>query len=171
MKRGLQHVIGDGSLINAWTYPWLPDNLSRPPRARTEQQTDYKVNDFFLPGSNRWYEAKVREVIIDEDVEKILQIKLSPHAQMDLIGWHYNENGVYSVKSGCWLSTDMTSAVDIQPIPGNNNIKFKVWKSKAPPKLKHFLWKLISKGLATGRNLKRRHMVQDDQCGRCCQHT
>lgn len=37
-----------------------------------------------------------------------------------------------------------------------------------PMKLKHFLWRLLSKSLATGNNLKRRHVTLNDQCRRCC---
>lgn len=35
-------------------------------------------------------------------------------------------------------------------------------------KLKHFLWRLLSRSLATGTNLKRRHIINDAQCRRCC---
>ena len=47
-------------------------------------------------------------------------------------------------------------------------MKHKVWKTKAPAKLKHFLWRLLPKSLETGNNLKRRHITQNDQCRRCC---
>lgn len=38
-----------------------------------------------------------------------------------------------------------------------------------PSKILHFLWKMLSNSLATGSNLKRRHILTDDQCKRCCQ--
>lgn len=71
------------------------------------------------------------------------------------------------MKSGYWLGAHLS--MNDPPIPtyGNAELKHKVWKTKAPAKLKHFLWRLLSKSLATSNNLKRRLIVQNDQCRRC----
>ena len=37
-----------------------------------------------------------------------------------------------------------------------------------PSKIKHFVWKLLAKSLATGENLQRRHVMQHPICKRCC---
>lgn len=58
---------------------------------------------------------------------------------------------------------------DIQPIYGNIALKGRLWKTKMLSKLHHFLWKALSKSLATGSNLKRRHIITDDLCRKCCQ--
>lgn len=47
-------------------------------------------------------------------------------------------------------------------------MKQQIWQCKSPPKIKHFLWKLLSKSLASGSNLRRRHIARYDQCRRCC---
>lgn len=47
-------------------------------------------------------------------------------------------------------------------------MKHQIWKCKSPPKIKKFLWRLLSKSLATGSNLRRRHVTRYDQCPRCC---
>lgn len=80
----------------------------------------------------------------------MLTIKLSSYTKLDLIGWHYSKNGLYLDKYGYWLSLYLTTVVDVPPIAGKNSIKPKVWKSKAPPKIKHFLWRMLSKDLAIG---------------------
>ncbi|RID59154.1 hypothetical protein BRARA_F02401, partial [Brassica rapa] len=54
------------------------------------------------------------------------------------------------------------------PTWGDPILKRKIWKCNTPPKINHFLWRLLSKSLSTGSNLKRRHIIQDDQCKRCC---
>lgn len=92
---------------------------------------------------------------LDEDVDKILTLKLSLKAHQDLLGWQYNENGIYSVKSGYWLGTHLPSYDRGTPIPGNDELKQRLWKIKAPTKIKHFLWRLLTNSLATGTNLKR----------------
>ena len=38
---------------------------------------------------------------------------------------------------------------------------------KVPAKLKHFLWRKSSKSIATGNNLRRRHVTRDVICKRC----
>ena len=86
-----------------------------------------------------------------------------------MLGWQYTEHGLYTVKSGYWLSTHLSTEEGIQPTFGNIDLKRRLWKTKMPPKLHHFLWRSLSRSLATGSNLKRRHITTDDLCRRCCQ--
>lgn len=146
----MSYLIGDGSLINMWTDNWIPDHPPRPLRAGCEVVAGEKVRDHFLDNRAVWDEPKLREVIIAEDVERILSIRLSPMAQNDLMGWYYNEDGLYTVKSGYWLGTHLPNGTLPSPTYGSTEIKRKIWKTKAPAKVKHLLWKLLSRSLATG---------------------
>lgn len=40
------------------------------------------------------------QFVVQEDVERILALKISSKAVSDLLGWHDNEDGIYTVKSG-----------------------------------------------------------------------
>lgn len=84
------------------------------------------------------------------------------------MGWHYNENGIYTVKSGYWVGTHLPTVAPPQPIHGSLLLKKQIWKTKVPMKLKHFLWRLLTKSLALGSNLRRRHVTRFDQCRHCC---
>ncbi|KAG2257434.1 hypothetical protein Bca52824_076728 [Brassica carinata] len=64
--------------------------------------------------------------------------------------------------------THLPSNTPTTPTHGPAVLKNKVWKTKTPAKLKHFLWRLLSRSLATANNLKRCHITQNDQCRRCC---
>lgn len=169
VKQGLRYVIGDGTLTNLWTDPWLPVHPPRPPRARDGVPLVGKVKDLIRSDGRGWNEQKLHEVVVEEDIDKILGVKIFSKAQLDLLGWHYNEDGIYSVKSGYWLSTHLPANDLIQPVYGDVNLKKKIWATKMPPKIHHFLWKTLSRSLATGSNLKRRHVTNMDQCLRCCQ--
>ncbi|KAG2304480.1 hypothetical protein Bca52824_033131 [Brassica carinata] len=57
----------------------------------------------------------------------------------------------------------------IQDIPGSIELKQRLWKMKSPPKLKQFLWRMLSQSLPVGSNLKRRHITPDALCKRCFQ--
>ncbi|KAG2286474.1 hypothetical protein Bca52824_046078 [Brassica carinata] len=89
-------------------------------------------------------------------------------AKQGLLGWHYNDSGIYTVKSGYWLATHLPNQEIIQPTYGNTTIKKKLWKTQMPSKIHHFLWKASSRSLPKGSNLKRRHVTNQDQCCRCC---
>ncbi|KAL0724860.1 hypothetical protein Bca4012_039459 [Brassica carinata] len=61
----------------------------------------------------------------------------------------------------------MPTVVPITPTLGNPEMKRKIWKTKLPLKLQHFVWKISSRCIATWANLKRRHISQDATCLRC----
>lgn len=167
IKVGMRYVVGDGSLIITWIDPWLPVHPPRPPRAIGDVDLSSKVSQLILTAGNNWDEAKLRDLIVDEDVNIIMKIKLSSVAEQDLLGWHYNENGIYSVKSGYWLATHRPEGNVVAATYGEAELKRKIWKINSPLKIQHFLWKLNSRCLATGANLRRRHINPDSVCKRC----
>lgn len=168
--KGMRVVIGNGTTTRMWMDPWLPVHPPCPPRSLNGLLSNISVRDFMNEDRSNWDVEKLEAEVVTEDIDKILQIKLSAKAEFDLLGWNYNEDGVYTVKSGYWLSTHLPNQENGLQTFGNVNIKKKIWKTEVTSKLKHFLWKLLSKALPTGNNLKRRHVVRESQCRRCCQH-
>ena len=77
--------------------------------------------------------------------EFIMKLKISSKAELDLLGWHYTDDGIYSVKSGYWLNTHLPDNNPIQQTWGDPLLKQKIWKCSSPPKIKHFLWKTLSR--------------------------
>lgn len=139
----------------------------RPPRSREEVCDNTKVQSYMKEGSQEWNLEKLRAEVVDEDYNTIVALKISSKVHQDLYGWHYNEDGIYTVKSGYWLATHLPNQNFIPPTYGNVDLKQKVWKTKTPSKVQHFLWKLLSRSLATGNNLRRRHITNDTICKRC----
>lgn len=169
VKQRMRFVIGNGEIVDMWTDPWIPDHPPRSPRPLLQNPAKVKVSNLFSADKNQWDEGKLREFVDPEDVVKILSIKISSKAQQDLMGWHYNEDGIFSVKSGYWVSTHQLGHAIIPEIPGSIALKQSLWKIKSPPKLQHFVWKILSKILPVGSNLKRRHILPDATCKRCSQ--
>lgn len=87
--------------------------------------------------------------MVPEDVDQILALNISSKIVNDLVGWHYNEDGIYMVKSGYWLGTHLPDNNIPEPIPGDPQLKHKIWRTKLPANIKHFLWRILSKSLAT----------------------
>lgn len=106
-------------------------------------------------------------MIQPEDVCAILKLKLSHIPTQDLIGWHYTSSSTYTVKSGYWLSTHLPDQELIHPPPDDTRLKKAIWKLNTVPKIRHFLWRILSKALAVGTILKHRGIILDSQC-RCC---
>lgn len=167
--KGMRHLIGDGSFTNMWTDQWLPVHPPRPPRPITEVDEAEKVSMYLHSNNTGWDLDKLRLVVEPEDFEVIVSLKISPVAQQDLVGWHYTQDGIYTVKSGYWVAMHLPENTVIQPTNGNQLLKQKMWRTKIPSKIQHFLWKLLSRSLATGNNLRRRHITRDVICKRCFQ--
>lgn len=169
LKKGMRFVIGDGSMINAWIDPWLPTHPPRPPRAKVGISGDCMVKDWILESGKGWDETKIKDLVDEVDVPMIMSIKLCPQATHDVLGWHYTKEGLYTVKSAYWLANQLNQTQESQPPPGNTLLKATVWKLKTAPKIQHFLWRLLSGALATGHNMRRRHIHSQSRCRRCCQ--
>lgn len=105
--KGLKYIIGDGSHVEMWTDKWIPDHPPRSPRPIGDAQHGMKVQEFIAATTRQWDEQKLRQYVVAEDVVKILALKISPTAQTDLLGWHYIEDGLYTVRSGYWLGSHL----------------------------------------------------------------
>lgn len=73
------------------------------------------------------------------------------------------------MKSGYWLATHIPDN-DLLHIPphGDPQIKSEIWKSHTAPKLKHFLWRMLSRALPTGEELEKRHISSDGFLSSMC---
>lgn len=167
LRQGMRFTIGNGTIVSMWNDPWLAVHPPRPPRTRDRIPRLESVSQYIKTDGSGWDIEKIRNVVMEEDLEKVLSTKISSKVVADLLGWHYTEDGIYTVKSGYWLSTHLPSQEQAIPIWGDPILKQKIWKFDTPPKLHHFLWRLLSRSLATRSNLKRRHITQDEVCKRC----
>ena len=169
LKKGLRYTVGNGRQIHTWVDPWLPVHPPRPPRHLGGAPIpNHTVTKLFLPYKTGWNEVEIRNTVHPDDVSLVLSIKLSPSQNKDFLGWHYTETGTYTVKSGYWLATHFPDEEHVtRPPHGNPIIKQGIWKTHLPPKLKHFLWRMLSRALATGDEMEKRHIHNDRYCKRC----
>lgn len=168
LTKGLRFIIGNGNSVDMWNHAWLPVHPPRPPRSLNIMDPAEKVHSYIHENGTGWNREKLREYVHEEDLEEILKIKISATAEADLLGWHYNEDGIYTVKSGYWLNTHLPDNEIIIPVYGEQRVKQRIWKCSTPPKIKHFMWKTVSHSLATNSNLRRRHITNNGECLRCC---
>lgn len=97
-KRGSIWRVGDGTQINIWEDAWIPTSHNL--RVQTPRGTRLvsKVSELINPIDGLWDEQLVRALFWPTDAERILQIPLH-NGREDLVAWHFNRNGLFSVKS------------------------------------------------------------------------
>lgn len=64
-----------------------------------------RVNELIDPATGQWDEQLVREIFWEEDAEHILSIPVHEGID-DIVAWHYNSNGIFSVKSAYKVYVD-----------------------------------------------------------------
>uniref|UniRef100_A0A803N6X6 Reverse transcriptase zinc-binding domain-containing protein n=1 Tax=Chenopodium quinoa TaxID=63459 RepID=A0A803N6X6_CHEQI len=108
-----------------------------------------------------WNVELVREVL-GEYAPIALSIPLSQHNTGDRVYWRFTNNGQFSVKSCYWM---------IRGVRDENrehgDCWKSVWKLKAPPKLKHFVWNALKGNMAVKARLYQKHISEDSWCQVC----
>ena len=83
--------------------------------------------------------------------------------------WHYEKNGIFSIKSAYRLAFDLSRKAHLNSGSSSTgdetrNIWKLIWKTKVPNKIRIFAWRCASDNLATKRNKWRRTLGIDSTC-------
>lgn len=109
------------------------------------------------------------------DVEIIKTIRPSITGVSDSTIWIHTNDDQYSAKSGYKFLRNFCLHQD-KPNTGNvdrnllSDACSSIWKLDAPPKIKHFWWKVAHNSISTEENLHKRKMVGDNTCQLCGEH-
>ena len=99
----------------------------------------------------------------------ILSLAFSRNPKPYSYGWHFTGHGRYTIKSGyrtAKLFPDMGEQ-NIDMGPNTKPLLAQSWKLQCSPKLKHFVWQIISGCLPVYRNLHSQGIKCDMQCQLC----
>jgi hypothetical protein len=105
LKKGLIRRIGNGMDTCIWTDDWIPRDQQRRPYTPRGNSLLTRVNELIDPATGQWDEQLVREIFWEEDAEHILSIPVHEGID-DIVAWHYNSNGIFSVKSAYKVYVD-----------------------------------------------------------------
>ena len=173
MKQGLLQEVGNGEESRVWLDNWLLTSIPRPPRYHQDAIVDLtlRVSDLIDGQTGTWDHNLVRQLIVKEDVNLVLNTKLNL-SRADKLIWGLTKNGRYDVKSGYKLIEALlvldNPKINDQP-PLERQLWSNLWKTKAPPKLKHFLWRVNSGALAVKARLQTRGVQVNPVCFVCDQ--
>ena len=149
VNKGLIKRVGSRSSISVWNDPWLP--TTRPRLANKNQHLsnfspDLIVASFINATSLTWNSQAIRSMVDEKDAQIIESIPLNRYHMVDRDGWHFTNNGRNIVKSGYQIKrVYLDREVPLQLYgPNVNPLKAFSWKIRCFPKIKHFLWHILS---------------------------
>ena len=162
--------MGTYSSISVWSDFWIPPTRPRPANKNLQNSyPDFTVDSLITSGSLTWNLQAIRALVDPHDVKIIESILLSRNQMEDRYGWHFTNNGRYSVQSGYQVERvypDKEKPPEFYG-PTVDILKAFCWKVRCPPKIKHFLWQIFSGCIAVMKNLKAREIQGDICCARC----
>lgn len=162
-------------VLSIWEDPWLPRSLTRRPFTPRGATLLTRVSDLINPNTGKWDTRLVKDVFWEEDAAVILAIPVYADRE-DTLAWHYDKNGLFSVKSVYKLQRDITlrerntNLMASGMNTGTDTLLWNsIWKIPVPNKIKHFVWRLAHNIIAVRGNLVRHGMDINTKCVMCDQ--
>lgn len=167
IEEGSRVKVGNGTAINVWNDPWIPeaDNayLTTP---RPQELTNVTVSNLLKDEVKEWDRDLLYDLFNAEDAGRILKIPLSMRYENDSWFWIKEETCTYTVKSGYRL---LCRTFNQTLVGGSGFDWLKLWAFPIPPKVKKFMWRAIQDNLPTLCNLQERHVDVASLCPVCKQ--
>lgn len=172
LKKGLIWRVGDGTAIRIWRDNWIP----RPPilkvLGKKAPRTRVRwVTELIDPRTNSWDIGLLKALFFAPDVDMIRKIKLPRRGHEDLVAWHYEDTGIFSVRSAYRLAfndSHQAPAGSTSTAPaGDRSLWNLIWKADVPPRVRHFAWRVATGTLPTTWNKWKRKLGNDGQCKVC----
>jgi hypothetical protein len=107
-----------------------------------------------VPRRHEWDLNILRSRLLSHDVHEVRKIYLFDRISEDMIAWHYERTGKFSVRSAYKLALQIENEVNWQEgssrVPDGHRAMYKeVWNTVGV-----FGWRLAQEGLATQENRK-----------------
>jgi ribonuclease HI len=173
-KRGHIWRVGNGRSINIWKDHWIPGNLSRKIDTVRGHNLLRTVEELINPTTGQWDEELIRDTFHPLEVQKILEIPISPNLEEDFVAWHKTRTYIFSVRSAYYTEWEHQFRIKIGRSDGqgssmNNPVWDILWQLRVPAKIKIFGWRALH-GLIPGLGvLANRHIKVSAQCPICWQ--
>lgn len=128
-----------------------------------------KLKDLIDVEGRCWNRELLDHLFYPEDVEIILKKKPVVDKE-DFWVWLHTKTRDFSVKTGYWLAFQANKPEllrEANMLPSTNGLKEKIWSTKTAPKIKMFIWRILSSALHVADQIIRRGMRIDPRCQVC----
>ena len=137
LKQGIIWRVGNGSQIRVWRDPWIPRDQSRRVISRKGSCRIRWVSELLDIDGRDWDVGKLVQIFNPVDVEEILKIKIPGRAVEDLIAWHPEKTGLFTVRSAYNLALKLKLGESTQSSSsapdGQRKLWWRVWSGQVPP--------------------------------------
>lgn len=127
--------------------------------------------DIIDPTLWQWKLGLLQHILTMQEIEAILKIPIVVEQRDDLLVWHPNKSGLYSVKFGYVVARSLQGKEPEVRASFSTTIDENMWKSlwnlNIPLKLRHFLWRVCHHLLATKVGLHKRKCGSSPICPIC----
>ncbi|KAL5580419.1 hypothetical protein UlMin_012861 [Ulmus minor] len=167
VAKGIRWRVGDGRSISVYNSRWIPTPHSFMVNSPRTLPADSLVSEL-LDNAGRWNTQLIRDSFLDFEAKKILQIPRSSLNLADSYCWHFDNKGLYSVRSAYKLAlhTDCVLEPTSSSSQASNLWNF-LWQASIPPKVKIFWWRALHNIIPTSWNLRVHHVPTDLKCSLC----
>ena len=157
LKNGCYWRVGDGTSVRLMLDSWIPNHPTKKILVHpVEEKWEWRVSELMDPELRCWNRELIMTKFHKEDAKAILRIPLSRRQIVDSVMWLHTTRGIYSVKLGYYMATQMLREADwAESSRGHSGTKVweKLWKLKVPNKIKVFGWRACQNILPTRENL------------------
>ncbi|XP_013624943.1 PREDICTED: uncharacterized protein LOC106331160 [Brassica oleracea var. oleracea] len=167
---GIRKKIHSEYEVKVWENPWIPTTPTRPARPIAPiLHPNLRVSDLINGETREWDDGLLEMYVNPDDITFIKSLAISSTHHRDSFCWNYTRNGQYTVKSGYRVARNLMRNDEEKEIlePNITKLQAFVWKVKAPQKMCHLMWQLLTGQVAVTRNLVRQNMRCDNYCPRC----
>ncbi|CAK8571882.1 unnamed protein product [Lathyrus sativus] len=165
LSLGCRWSIGDGSHIKVMNEHWLRGKregcLSG---SQKEDVYNITVRNLMLPNVKQWNMQVIRELFDLEDAKEILQVSLLEDIKEDIMIWKEEQYGNYSVCSEYKLWRSLRRCHTSER---DNEDLCSLWNIKAPPRVKHLIWRICKGCLPTRARLQQHYVPCPSTCQLC----
>ena len=161
LKKGVIWRVRDGANINIWRDNWLPRDSGLQISAKKNRTRLRCVSELFMRGSKSWDENLIRHLFYSYDAEEILKLRIPTVGEEDFIAWHYEKNGMFSVKSAYRLALNLKNnksetGSSSDAVNGERRLWNIIWKAQVPQKIRIFAWRAATISLPTWKHKQQR---------------
>jgi hypothetical protein len=154
--------------VRIWRDPWIPREFSLRVSTLRGRQRSKWVAELLDTSGRDWDYNKLVAMFNPADVEAIAKIKIPARASEDVLAWHFERTGTFTVRSAYNLGMQLKHKQDAQATSsspnGDRKIWSNIWKVEVPSKVRIFAWKLSKEILPTKENKFKRKLEAEDMC-------
>ncbi|KAL0003498.1 hypothetical protein SO802_017279 [Lithocarpus litseifolius] len=131
---------------------------------------DLRVSELISKEPVGWKMQVIDALFLPHEADTIKCIPLSTHLPPDKLIWAATTNGSFSVRSAYKLAMELSRSDNAGSSSDGSGLRIfwrRIWRIPVPHKIRHFTWRACREILPTKANLKRRKVVDTDNCEEC----